>query len=280
MAVFITVFFICGFELGVIFPPRPEKDSTVVIEKGMAAGDGAALLKKAHIIRSEFAFTIAARIARVESRFVPGRFEFSEPISLVRVVQKLLEKQEVTVVIPEGSTRAQIADILEAADVTGRAEFLDATARSEGYLFPDTYRFYQHIGADDAANRMRDTFESKIALLETARAKSGRTVADMIMMASILEEESKTIADRRIIAGILWKRLATGMSLQVDASPETYKHAGFPQEPLSSPGIEAMQTALEPAESPYFYYLYDKEGVVHFARTFEEHKLNKARYLR
>src|SRR3989344_3644471 len=78
MAVFITVFFICGFELGVIFPPRPEKDSTVVIEKGMSAGDVAALLKKAHIIRSEFAFTIAARIARVESRFVPGRFEFSE----------------------------------------------------------------------------------------------------------------------------------------------------------------------------------------------------------
>jgi UPF0755 protein len=121
-------------------------------------------------------------------------------------------------------------------------------------------------------------------------------------MASLIEEETATPEDRRIVSGILWKRLSSGMRLQVDAtfaytigkgslelttedlksdSPyNTYRIYGLPPTPIVNPGLDAITAALHPTSSPYVYYLSDKNGVMHYSKTFEEHKLAKAKYLR
>ena len=131
---------------------------------------------------------------------------------------------------------------------------------------------------------------------------SDHSFSDIVIVASILEKEVKTSESRAIVSGILWKRLALGMPLQVDAtlgyitgktsaeltidnlnadSPyNTYRNKGLPPTPISNPGLLALDAALHPKSSPYLYYLSDNNGVIHYAVTFEEHKANKARYLR
>lgn len=99
-------------------------------------------------------------------------------------------------------------------------------------------------------------------------------------MASILEREAKGDQDREQISGILWKRLSIGMALQVDAAPETYKERGLPDSPIGNPGLESIYASLYPKTTPYLYYLHDKQGMIHYARSFAEHKANIAKYLK
>ena len=126
---------------------------------------------------------------------------------------------------------------------------------------------------------MTDNFEKKVSSLKPRIVASGKTEEDIIKMASLIEEEAKGDVDRAIISGILWKRLAIGMPLQVDAVPDTYKTKGLPENPISNPGLKAIEAAIHPENSSFLYYLHDKDGNIHYARSFEEHKTNKRKYL-
>ena len=99
-------------------------------------------------------------------------------------------------------------------------------------------------------------------------------------MASIIEREAKGDSDRGYISGILWNRINKNMPLQVDAALKTYKTKGLPEQPICNPGLEAIKAAIHPVLSNYLYYLHDKNGVIHYAKTFEEHKKNKLKYLK
>jgi len=121
-------------------------------------------------------------------------------------------------------------------------------------------------------------------------------------MASLIEKESSGDEDRSIISGILWKRFNNNRPLQVDAtlsyllgkksqdltvddlnidSPyNTYRYPGLPVGPIGNPGLEAIQAAIYPKDSPYWFYLHDKTGKAYYAKTFEEHIANKNKYLR
>ena len=138
-------------------------------------------------------------------------------------------------------------------------------------MFPDTYEFYGHAGPEEVVLKMKENFLKKVG---------PEVTRDVIIMASLLEEEAAKTEDRKIISGILWKRLEAGMALQVDAEPDTYDYLGFPPGPISNPGLDAIEAALNPKLSPFWYYLSDKEGNIHYARDFEEHKTNRLKYLR
>jgi len=120
-------------------------------------------------------------------------------------------------------------------------------------------------------------------------------------MASILEGEALTTSDRKLVAGVLWRRLEIGMPLQVDAtfsyvngkttfeltlddlkidSPyNTYKYKGLPPTPINNPGLNSINAALYPTKTKYLYFLSGNDGKMHYARTFEEHKRNRQLYL-
>jgi len=120
-------------------------------------------------------------------------------------------------------------------------------------------------------------------------------------MASIIEAEARTTESRRIISGILWKRISLGMPLQVDStfvyingkntyeltsddlkidSPyNTYVYKGLPPTPIGNPGLDAILAALYPKTSKYLYFLSSKSGDMYYATTFEQHKRNKELYL-
>jgi UPF0755 protein len=143
-------------------------------------------------------------------------------------------------------------------------------------LFPDTYFVDDSLDEKNFINQMRDNFKVKTKSLLAGLGKE--KISEVVTIASILEEEGKTTESRKLIAGILYKRLAAGIALQVDAtfiyvngkqskinfqdlaidSPfNTYKYKGLPPHPITNPGLDSIKAALEPTSSPYLYYMSD-----------------------
>ncbi len=172
----------------------------------------------------------------------------------------------------------------------------------EGYLFPDTYRLHKDATAEDVITKMLNNFNSKASAKVTEAAKeSGRSAYDILKVASIVEAEVPHKDDRPIIAGIIWKRLSIGMGLQVDSSVNyvtsgghasltlddlkidspynTYKYRGLPPTPIGNPGLNAIEAAISPKESPYLYWLSAKDGTTIFSKTLDEHNAARAKYL-
>ena len=183
--------------------------------------------------------------------------------------------------IPEGFNVTEIADVFVLKLTNfNKEKFLSLTKTQEGYLFPDTYFFFTTDTEVEVLHSMSENFDKKIASIRPEIISSGKKEKDTIIMASIIEKESKGNNDRGIISGILWKRLSIKMPLQVDAVPETYKTKGLPKNPIGNPGLEAIKATIYPQSSPYLYYLHDKDGNIHYARTFTEHKQNIKKYLK
>jgi UPF0755 protein len=148
---------------------------------------------------------------------------------------------------------------------------------------------------------MREQFEEAVKPLVQEFATSTRSMKDIITMASIIEKEAGNKTDRRIISGILWKRIDEGMHLQVDVpfyyvmdiaeggptlkdlateSPyNTYINKGLPPGPITNPGLDSIRAALNPTPSEYYFYLADSNGVTHYAKTHDGHLANRVKYL-
>ncbi|MFZ1019844.1 MAG: endolytic transglycosylase MltG [Minisyncoccia bacterium] len=188
--------------------------------------------------------------------------------------------KSISVTIPEGFDLDQIATVFS-AKLSGfdKNNFLAETKNSEGYLFPDTYFFLNNANDADVLKSMSDNFVKKISPLLPEIVSAGKTENDVIIMASLIEREAKGNSDRDIISGILWKRISLGIPLEVDSAPETYKIKGLPENPICNPGLDSIKAAIEPQNSPYLYYLHDKNGVIHYAESFAEHQANIKKYL-
>lgn len=236
-----------------------------------------------------------------------GEYYFDRPTTVVGIALRISGRDFgidlARVTFPEGFTTKQMADRLQKElhnfDST---LFLELAKNKEGYLFPDTYTFFPWTKPEDAYKALAENFDKKIAPLQTDIQKSKRSLADIVIMASIIEKEAKGDTDRALIAGILWNRIDAGIALQVDApfiyllgkeskeltktdlalkSPyNTYLHKGLPPTPINNPGLAAITAALHPEKSNYFYYLHDSRGTIHYAKTFTEHKKNIQLYLK
>ena len=135
--------------------------------------------------------------------------------------------------------------------------------------------------------------------LRTQIQKQKKTIFEIITMASMIEKEVRSLNDKKIVSGILWKRISIGMPLQLDAtinyitdkndpgvaikdtkidSPyNTYKYKGLPKGPISNPGIDSTTAAIYPTQTKYWYYLTD--GTTIFSETLQQHNEAKAKYL-
>lgn len=241
-------------------------------------------LKDQRVIRSRAAFEAFVIAYGGERHLLPGDYQYPRTLPVFLVARSVARGTDrlppVKLTIPEGFTREDIATLAAAKlPKFSAANFLSKTKDLEGYLFPDTYFFFSNDTEDGVIQYLRDNFARKIAPLAADIAASGHTEREIVTMASIIEGEAEGDQDRAVISGILWKRLAAGMRLEVDAAPSTYDRDGLPSAPVSNPGLAAIQAAIHPVASPYFFYLHDRDGAIHYARTFEEHKANKAKYL-
>lgn len=284
--------------------PQGEK---ITVESGSSLGQVSLTLKERNIIRSRIVFEFCMISTRGDKNVSAGDYLFKEPANACTIASRIARGisgiPAVKVTIPEGMSNVRAAEVL--ARVLSKFDaqiFIADTQTLEGYLFPETYFFSPTATAEDVKQIMSVQFEKKIKLLRPEIETSGRTLEDIVIMASILEKEAQTPEDQALVSGILWKRIKLGMPLQVDApfyyllgkeSSEltqtdlamksgynTYKNKGLPIGPIGNPGLGALRATIAPTPSPYLYYLSDKDNVIHYAKNFEEHKANKMKYLR
>ncbi len=300
--------FLLGFYGFAIRPPAHFPVNTPIeVKRGASLSAVANELARQGVIRSPYAYKIIVYITGGSKGVIAGDYLFDAPETLFGVIAKttdvLFGISSVRVTIPEGVHNRQVAEIL-AKKLThfDKEKFIIEAAPLEGYLFPDTYIFAKGISETDVISAMYENFQEQIKTIETEIEKSGRTLKDIVSMASLLEREARTKETRRMVAGILWKRLDTGHLLQVDAvfmyllgkpsaeltreelaldSPyNTYKYKGLPAGPIGNPGLYAMRDAADYKTSPYWFYLSDSWGRMHYAVTYDQHKANIQKYLR
>ncbi|MFA6000242.1 MAG: endolytic transglycosylase MltG [Candidatus Paceibacterota bacterium] len=258
-------------------------DAIANIEEGKNLRNVSFYLKNQHIIRSRLAFEAFAILYGGERHLISTDYFFEDPLPVYEIARRISKGERhlapVKVTIPEGFTVAEAAQVLSSKLINFNEENFMKEAR-EGYLFPDTYFFLTTGDEQDVLKATQMNYEKKVAPLRNDFSAFKKTEKEIIVMASIIEKEAKGDADRALISGILWRRLSIGMALQVDAAPITYKERGLPKSPIANPGLEAIKAAIHPQSSPYLYYLHDKDGGVHFARSFAEHINNKNKYLK
>jgi UPF0755 protein len=186
----------------------------------------------------------------------------------------------------------------------------------EGYLFPDTYEFSRMQTMQDMAAAMVKQFRQvahQIGLLQTPESLAtapdpSAAPADLVrtvIMASIIEKETSVAEERPLVSSVYWNRLAKNIALDADPSIiyaellagtytgalhhddmrfdspyNTYRHVGLPPGPIGNPGKSALEAAMHPAQSDYYYFVADAQGHHRFARTIEEHNDNVAAYRR
>ncbi len=295
---------------GLLYAMQPPQlfpsDTIVTIRSGESLTEISHDFKNQHIIHSTLLFRIVVLAVGSERNIVAGEYLLDKPLSLLDLIRRLrsgnfnLKSEKVT--IPEGSSVRQIADILSATFPRfDHDQFVSKAQSLEGYLFPETYFFLPSVKSDEVIKTMRTTFDSQLASSTDLISSSTHSLNDIIIIASILEREAKTAKDWGIISGILWKRLANNMPLQVDATSNyylgktsaamtvsdlkddspynTYTHKGLPPTPIANPGLETILAALNPVKTPYWYYLSDTSNVIHYARTYDEHLRNRTVYL-
>lgn len=308
-AAFAVGFFVLGWIYLFFYSPPVDfpLGEIISINSGESLQSITDILYDAHIIKSPFTFRTHVILLGGEKRVIAGDYLLDKregPADLAyRLVNGKFHLDETKITIPEGWNIFQIGDYLDKTLVNfNKNQFLALAKNKEGYLFPETYFVSPTVKPDTIINRMNETFEEKI-LTVSGIATSSHNLKDIITMASILENEARTKESRQIVAGILWKRLAIGMPLQVDStfsyingktseeltlsdlqidSPyNTYLYKGLPPGPISNPGLEAINDAMNPIVTKYLYFLSSKDGeTIHYAKTFEEHIANKQKYLK
>ncbi len=301
--------------------PSYAKETPVTFEvmRGESFRSIGARLSQDSLIRSITVFKVYSFFTGSASKFQPGVYSLASTMSVPQIVSILKEggTTQATVRIVEGTTLKDIDAALADAGVTpagaiidfplatlrGQYPFLSNATSLEGFLFPDTYNFSLHASPDVVVKKFLDTFETKAWPLLSGQTDWYRS----LILASYLEREVLTMSDRQLVAGILLKRVAIHMPLQVDAtvvyakcggalkacgnapltkndlkidSPyNTYLHQGWTPTPIGNPGKDAIQAAVTPKASAYLYYLSTPDKQTIFSRTLQEQNTNYARYL-
>ncbi len=303
---FALALLLVGGYILVLAPPPHFSSKTIVIARGASASDIAQELADAHIIKHPTVLRFILRTWGASSRVQAGEYLFKTPENVLVVAHRLstgaFGLPPVRITFPEGMTVRDMSErIVKALPLVSAQDFISAGKSQEGYLFPDTYLFPPDANIESIIKAMQTNFDAKIASLSNDIHTSGHSRSGIVIMASLVEKEARTDTNRRIVAGILWNRLALGMPLQVDAvfgyifdrdtySPSfadlkvdspynTYTHTGLPPGPICNPGLESLQAALHPTKTNYLYYLTGYDDLMHYATTYAEHQSNQRKYL-
>ncbi len=302
-------FFVFIFFLSFIAPPRNFMiQSYVDIEEGSSLRDVTGVLAKEGYIKSGQFFEFFVVLFGRQKGVKAGEYFFEHKITSAEIAWRLVRGDTRVAPIPvtffEGATVDEMAWVLGQMIPDFNTElFLQLAKSKEGYLFPDTYHFKRGVSPERVIEVLERTFLDKTTEMLPLFEESGRSIDELVIMASIIEKESsRNYEEKRTIAGILWKRLSIDMALQVDATLKyitgrgsaqltyedlgddypynTYTRRGLPPGPIGNPGIDALKAAADPIKTDYLFYLHGKDGQVRYAKTHAGHVSNINNYLR
>lgn len=311
-------------------PTKAGAPIEVTVTKGMSANGVSKLLEENGIIKNSFIFGYYLVLKDEGANFQAGKYELTPGMDKAEIIAKLnagdvIAEDTVMFTIPEGYTIEQIADKLEAEGLGDHDTFLqlakedrawpgaetvlllpkkldDVKYRLEGYIFPDTYEFVKGISEEEIILRLLKEQDRKLATLPEDWVDQldvlGLSMHEMLTIASLIEREVVVDAERPIVAGVIYNRLAKPMRLQIDATIQyalneqkevlsyedtefkspynTYLIDGLPPGPIANASLDSIKAALYPEQHKYFYYVTKKDGTnTHlFAETYNQHQRN------
>jgi len=297
-----------------------EEMVSVTIKTGQRVNSIADLLMREGVIRSALMFKVYLRLNGLENRIQAGEYDISRDLNIKEVVEILSHGTfDIRLTIIEGWRVEEIADYIgtfKGLSFSG-VDFLEIAKDYEGKIFPDTYIVPMYISAMDLVDLMRSTFNQKFSSrMREDLEKSGLSLDEAVIFASIVERESKLFEDRSKVAGILLRRLKNNWPLEADASVQyvlgyqteidpksgeyisswwkrnlyesdlkvdspynTRKNAGLPPSPICNPGFDSLKAVVYFEESEFWYYVSDEEGKMHYAKTLDEHNENVRKYI-
>lgn len=303
--------------LGVSMDADSAVEVEIVIEEGSGAKQIADKLHDAGIIKSPLFFRLYAKSGGYDSKFQNGVYRFCKQDSYEDLVEALTEQglkaSTVKVTIPEGWTVDQIAERLEANGVCSASDFKTAVNEAnktkynfsfmdgikspsagvhyklEGYLFPDTYYFYNtndKSGAEMAIKKMLENMDKKLTdEMELRAAELGYSVHDILTLASVIEMESSVgkYSDKQKVSAVFHNRLNDWEQPKLQSDPtreykynkdryDTYEIIGLAPGAYCSPSIDSIKAALYPDEEcKAYYFVTDKDMNFYFNETLKQH---------
>lgn len=300
---------------------KDEDIITFTVEKNTTASKLSKELDRSGIVNYGTLFNLFLKVTKKDVDILAGTYELSPAMDynqIVRALRNADQKKTVEVTIPEGYTLAQIEEVLLRNSVCTPAELEKALSEYaykhsflqdrqppakgwlEGYLFPDTYRFYQNGNAvKNVINRMLNNFDDHYDESIQQGAKDlNRSIQDIVIIASLVEREAKVAEEFPMVAGVIYNRLNSSSfpKLEIDASVlyglgrtsgaltredlntdtpyNTYLHEGLPPGPICNPGYNALYAASHPSSHNYYFYVAMPDGSHLFATTNSEHERN------
>lgn len=327
----LAIFSLLYYAYAVSSSAGKRNDEVFVIAKGESVEQIADNLESKNLVKSAFFFKLYLTLNDKTADIKAGQYSLNPNNNIKKLVEVLTNGEQIDkekkITIIEGWNIKEINEYLNKNNIGTKDGFSKLTTRKisdwqlsfkrpnflnyadqntdlEGYLFPDTYRIYNDAATEDVVKKMLDNFSKKIdqKILDDIKAQ-GKTLPQIITMASLIEKEVAKKEDMKIVSDIFWGRIKIGQALQSCAtlayilgvnkpqytkedteivSPyNTYKNPGLPPGPICNPGLDAIKAAVYPAKTEYNYFLTNPENKqTIFSRTYEEHVANKAKYLK
>ena len=263
-------------------------------------------------IKNKFLVKLYLKICGIKPEVLEGTYKLNKSMTLNEFVNLLTDsnKDKVYITIPEGYAIDDIAEKLEENNICNSKEFIDSVKNYElpkyisnnpnkrynleGFLFPDTYSFNKNENADFIIKTMLNRFEKvwQEIVEDLNISIPEEEIEKKVNVASMIEKEAVVDSERSFISSVIYKRIAIGMPLQIDAtviysygyhiekmyekyleidSPyNTYMYYGLPIGPISNPGRASLMAALKPKETDYLYYLLESENTHYFTDNYDD----------
>jgi UPF0755 protein len=305
----VVVFLSLGFGLFLVSPADKEGvDQVFVVKERSSLKEVAGDLEKRGLITNKTLFVLWTRVKGYGKDIRAGEYSLSPAMAPVRLLEILRKGLVILhpVTIPEGFTKEQIAEALEAKGLADKKRFLElaedkALLRQygisgpslEGYLFPDTYHFSRGTPTLAVLDAMVKRFKQVVGPLVEKAQGSGMKFEDVVILASIVEKETGRPEERPLIASVFLNRLRLGMRLESDPTViygienfggdlkkkdltektpyNTYLIYGLTPGPIANPGLESIKAVIDPARTDYLYFVSKNDGSHHFSKSLAEH---------
>ena len=300
-----------------IEPYRGYSDAEVFVDIPPGTGPSTIgqRLVEAGVVRDARTWQTALWVSGRSRSLRAGEYRFDAPLHALDVIDKIARgdvyRRRLT--FREGLTIPEMAQVFEQRGFGQAAAFqqaaqnaslvndLDPEARDlEGYLFPETYALPRGTSAAAVVEQMVSHFKDAYTPeLRSAAAAAGLSTRQLVTLASLVEKETGTPAERPLVAAVYRNRLKIGMAmqadptviyamqkagtykgnlrredLQLDSPYNTYRYAGLPPGPIAAPGKASLEAAAKPADVGYLYFVSKNDGSHVFATTLEEHNRN------
>jgi len=320
-AIFVCMVAAAGFYLELLrYAKRPAGDSAAEKVVAVKPGEGFKSISQrlfgAGIIQSPYKFSFLARLKGYDKRIKTGEYLFSARLTPAKMLEMMVSGKVILykVTVPEGYTLRQIAAVVAETGLVKAEDFLMAAGDAarvrsegieaetfEGYLFPDTYYFPKDIGPAKIVETMIRRFQTIFRPDWKKRAEElGFSVHAIVTLASIIEKETGSPAERPVISSVFHNRLKKGMRLESDPTViygiegfngnitrkdlaaerpyNTYRIRGLPPGPIASPGGRSLEAALYPADSDYLYFVSRNDNSHQFSTNFIDHNRAVMKY--